>query len=354
MKTDRFEIESLGRNDPCPVCGKKMKNCRGHAGRKRVWAARLFIGIGIACILTLFLWWWRGNDLRQPSTSGQIERYERVLDEYYRGKPAGQWWFITTPRKHEEYTETYAKCAEIEQLLRELVERYHEVTPLTREIASTFTRFYVAIYHDGTMSWQHPGIDDPFALSRIEPNSLLVIFVPKDQIHKLPVGLDHASVMQYHYSWRAVIIFGQAWPDSVLAGLFYHELGHALRDSRHTVGTDEWIDEESEMFWLTAEVLNTVSGDKLFVYLDDVLRRQSFHSSYQSVTHSLTADDLHKFYSCIGPPQPTQETVFALRAAHLIMLGQCLIRTTLPENKWVVHERELFRWVTGLSVPTKS
>jgi len=344
LTTERFEKQNLGRNDPCPVCGKKMKHCRGHAGWKRVRTIGLLLGAGIMCVFAFFIWWLLGNGFRQPSSPWQIERLQRMIVEYSSGHPAEQWWFTTSPRPEDGLTETNAKCLEIEQLLQKLVQQYRDVTPLTREIARNFTRFYVTLYQGGTISWRYPGID-PLSLRQTEPHGLLVIFVPRDKMQMLPLGVGYEA-MQYVPDWRAVVVLGHAWPDSVLAGSFYHELSHALRDSRQPSDSDLRIDEESEMNWLEAEVINAVSGGKLFAYLDSIIQRQSDHSSYQSVILSLTADDLRQYYAYLGLLRPTKEIDNALVATYLIMLGQRLIRTTRPEVVWAAQERELYRWIT--------
>lgn len=189
MTINRLEGQNLGRNDPCPVCGRKMKHCSGHAGRKRVWAVSFLVGVVIACALALFLWWLLSSPsggFHSMSPTEQIERLQRMLKEHFSARPEDEWWLDTWPFREEKFEEANARLEEMSQRLQKLVQQYREVSPLTREIANTFTRFSVAVYYQGGFErLRHPNAD-PIAFPLIEPNCLQVCFIPKNQIQMMP------------------------------------------------------------------------------------------------------------------------------------------------------------------------
>ena len=84
----------------------------------------------------------------------------------------------------------------------------------------------------------------------------------------------------------------------------------------------------------------------MFAHLDSVIQHQADRSSYQAVILGLSADDLRQFHTSLGLSQPTRDVVNALEAGYLMMLGQRLIHTVLPEAAWRAQERELYRWIS--------
>lgn len=345
----------LGRNDPCPVCGRKMKHCSGHQRKFPPWVAvRLSFTLLIFALLAglATIWWVRERAVPNPApqsttpagSSAAITQLQRLLDDHFRGRPWDTWWFTTWPPQPEEFPATIARCDEIQQRITALVTTYRDVTPLTREIASAFPRFRVSVYYQG-ISHQLLLVPNPEA-ALPPPDSFEVCLIPLSEMTN-----DLRSTLLYRREWRAIMAAGFDWPDTAFAALLYHELGHALRHRQSAPSAfaelheDLYADEENEMYWLEAEVINAATYGAFFSTLDDVIKRQPPGAGYQAVILGLRLDDFRRIDELLGGPKVTAGVANLLQYEYLAALGQRLIRTTRPPVTWAAQERELYRWL---------
>ena len=353
MTIDRLERQNLGGNDPCPVCGRKMKNCNGHrlkfSRRTLVCFASTLAIIVLLAGLGMIRWLHDHHQSEQTmserpfrATPQAIARFKQMVEKHAIGSPEDSWWLTTWPHTPEELPATVAKCEAILRKMKTLLSQYRHVSPLAREIADAFPSFNMTVYHRGAR------IKVPALLGNegvvTAGQNLEVCLVPSDEVANMPARFFYLG------DWQSLVLAGVELPDVVFAAMLYHELGHALlhRQDAPSVfaptDSDADVDEENEMHWLGEQVLNAASEGKLLKQLDGIIGRQADRSAYKAALLGWTEEDYQRCYACLGVPRPSRLAQKILDVAIWHALGQRMIRTSLPSTAWVAEERKLYRW----------
>lgn len=215
---------------------------------------------------------------RQPErvvASSEQPKPNLVIVEFFKNHPLiDDFWVIKTPPMGGRDTKLLTQLgndARNETAKIELaIQQYSSVNPLTMEIAAQFPNLKRMIYlRNGNVV--QPGLTE----EEIEKAGFKLLFLPGDQL----MGDEHPSSVYYEHRFGAVMIAALRWPEPVIAGLAFHELGHALRHSQGATSatapanSDWFIAEEVEMHELETEVLDAATAKGYTKWLDKVLAR---------------------------------------------------------------------------------
>lgn len=335
----------LGRNDLCPVCGKKLKRCGGHDERfpwGGLWCGLAIIGIGLGVLYLVDSIWWSRS---APPRAAEVQFSSQRVLQYEAAKPPDRWWLTAVPAL--DTPEAMAELASQLQMqvdrIRRSLERYHTASDLAGEVVAEFPGYWTSYYRDG--------ISHALVTTRDElpaEGALEVCFIPQDQY----ASGQHASYCYYRKGWGALMLAALEIPDGAFTGVLFHELGHAVhhRQGRPSAtaapGTDLYITEEVEMHGLETAVFDAVSGGRFTAALDAIIARLLAATNVQEVIVSITQDDLRQLDAAIGAVAAGRTVTGILGAHYVYALGSRFIQHRPGVAQGLAQHIGLYRWLT--------
>lgn len=330
------------RNELCLVCGEKLKYCAGH-GRFRV-QGRYVVLILIAVVIAALAFSLRfsGDGDAADISAAEIESHKAMLTAYAQSKPADVWWLNRVP-KDEELELTVASFEAAEAHARALLGTHRNVSLLAREVADAFPAFFVSIFTSGaSMNVSRAGA------TTLPTESLEICFIPREEF-----TFGHASLLYYREDWRAVMMAGISFPDSLRAAMLFHELGHALRHraAGGAVGARDpatYAAEEVEMHELGALILNAASGGAYFREVDAILDRAPQPVQWKRAALAATRADLERLDRAIGCEHAGLAVSLITVAEHLTVAGfRAVDRTVRDERARREEKRSVYQWLAN-------
>ena len=339
----------LGRNDPCPTCGRKMKKCPGHGRKIPPWVlVRLALSLPVLLVLvglTLFssLSW---RPPPAPSWEERVAASVQLIQGFANRKPPDRWWLETMPdlASSESQLALMATTDAVQAKIHRLLGQYRSVSALAGEIATVFPQSWVSIYNRGiTQALVRGDPTQPFSPS---PEAIEICFIPHDQRSH---G-RHPSHFYYHAAFRGLMLSALEFPDRVMAGLLFHELGHALRHRQGAASatapsdSEAYAQEEVEMHALEADVFNAVSAGRYYALLDAVVDRPPLAADEREAIVKLTASDLAALDEALGASGCGTAVANALTAQYAFSVGLRYVQRNCPEAERPTRSVQLYRW----------
>lgn len=345
MATAAPQPGKLGRNDPCPVCGKKMKKCLGHGqdDSRFPWGGLVF-GLVLIGAINLALYLAYGQPAAVPQPGGSVEVHLELVSAYAAAKPADRWWLATVPRvdSAEDLARVVALMREQSQRVRTTLQRYAGVNELARAIAEQFPSVWA--------SYDAGGFTQTVVQSAVEPRlegDLEVCFVPQDQF----AAQGHPGNFYYRPEWEALMLAALDAPDGAYAGILLHELTHALRHRQGrlspstSVSSDAYVAGEVEAHELESAVFDAVSGGAFTAALDAVIDRAPAAADCRAVVLGLNREDLRRLDAAIGATHAGMTITRTLATHYVYALGSRFISRRGDPTQHPTQRIALYRWM---------
>jgi hypothetical protein len=280
--------------------------------------------------------------------------YRAVLNEYIRrhNMPDRAW---LTGR--EDIGQEIVALQSFTTRLGGLLDRYKDVSPLSRRIHGEFRQFRVSKFTNGVSYDPMPPPPDGNIEAMMLSHMMMLevcILPPAQRNH--PMLLPNS--MYYYQQWQAVMVDSLEWTDEFLAAIAYHEFGHALRhridrapSSTAAGNSDLWISEEVEMHELEMHVLDASVQGRFNPLLDNIIARVGDRGAspetYQELADAITIEDWQAFDALFGI-QPAGPRTNSLHAAQFVIsLGFRFIeRTGSPADRRAL-QTGYYRFVMG-------
>ncbi len=333
---------SLGRNDLCPKCGKKIKHCLGHRST-RSWRMSGLLAVLVFAVAAAALYdgaaraWnaWRMSDL---------EQLRAAMDSHIKSKPLDSWWMLAPPLATTPGEVHWAIRRTEDVRLRILgdMERYRSLSPLADEIYREFSKLRVTYFKDGLSTFLALSTDSP----PIQERMLEVCFVPRDQA----VRYAFPSSCYYRQDWRALMLAAVRYPDIVFSGLVMHELGHALRHQQGVPSavapqqSESYILEEIEMHKLENAVYNAETDGRYYGRVDRIIARESDARDFRDAVLGITQQDLVELDDVLGAHSAGQAVSNSLTMEHVFSVGLRHIELRVPPDEQLAQKVALYRW----------
>lgn len=324
---------------------KKKKTSRGYSRYKLP---------SVVVILVLFcivVW----HFTRDGDRSGQAQMPARppalteVVDTYLAQKPVDEWWLTVVPplEPGEEAIEVANHSAALAEQIARLLSKWQNVSPLAGDVAKTFPSFWVTFFNSGISTSITVG-EDPEKVRLPHTYSIEICFIPRDQFfpYRLP------GHFYYRQEWGALMMAALEYPEPVLAGLVFHELGHAYRHRQATASSvapqfsDLWIMEEVEMHELEAQIFDAVSAGAFLAHMDAILARPPRPRNIYEAVNRLRLEDFRYFDAMLGTRDCGPILRAILSAQYILSLGFRYIDQSVPTGKRLGHKIALYRWWT--------
>jgi hypothetical protein len=334
------EKKKLGRNEPCPICGKKMKNCAGH--KKQMSEKNKFPYILGAIVILLIV-----GLIVVRKIFEQEYNYERtkanfiqVIDEYASAGNSAKWWLQTY--KMANFEDQFSKMESEKNKVSGLLQKYRDTNELTQKIYKRFDKLELSIFQNGISQILKRGkVGEDLNLG------LEVCFIPKDQIH-----YNHPNSLYFKQQWNALMIYAFKFPDLFYAAVLYHELGHALYfDEGKPSATAPmfsrlYLDEEVDMTELESEILNVGSGGEYYSTIDALLEEYVSVDDFRELFSKVTVEDLIRIDRSLGLKRTSKEVRSNLGCQHFLALGFRYIDSlNLSEEEKRQRKIDLMSWV---------
>lgn len=247
----------------------------------------------------------RESATEQPSQTSVSPRahYRTLVNAYLteHSKFQDKFW-LTGEVDHNNPMPHVERVAKWSNNLRQQMERFGSLNDLTKRIMQHFMDFRT------TMA---------VGVGQGEASMDIMVGAKKDlqkDMEKIQQMLEVCAVPQnrwdmdrypspvfYFSSWRAVKVVAVEMPTLYQIALFYHELGHALRDrvdnapSAHAPAkSDLWIEEEVEMHELESAILNQGTNGQFFD-LYKKIRARTKNGDMNDVIKATTTEDLNEY-----------------------------------------------------------
>jgi hypothetical protein len=251
--------------------------------------------------------------------------------------------------------------------LRGLLDRYKDVSPLSRRIHGQYRNFLPSKFVNGISQslMNQPRQADG---SELTAEQLVALFhAQSNQLEvclMTPAQRNHPDLLPnslyYRKEWGSVMADSLQWSDAFLAAITYHEFGHALRhrvDAAPSAtapgNSDLWISEEVEMHELEYQVLDMAVQGRFSQQLDRIIDRVPESDVtlefYRSVADAISAQDWQDFDNLFGLRSAGPKMTSIHCAQFLISLGFRCIERLFPEQERRNRQIEYYRFVTTLS-----
>ena len=287
----------IGRNELCPICGKKMKKCPGHD--KRNWRKGCLIVSGLCSAVVIFFlvinFVSQNNEnstlaaMKESTIQTQVEGLDlsftsitkSLSPEYFKSRSKNSSWWMETIESVgvPEVEKMNQKKEEINQILNK-----YAVLLEVAKIKKAFPCFYVTLFDIKETKLALIGSD---MIKTLEDSKKCfeVSFAPKKQMAQ--IGFSP----QYFHPWKVLVI--PAWKFDVekyFDALIIHEMVHAYeRNSNMTK-----IEYTKEMS--TAEEVKAFTVE--FAVLDYATNGQ-YKSAIQALILEKNETDVHEFFKKI-------------------------------------------------------
>lgn len=347
MATTSPQPRKLGRNDPCPVCGKKMKKCLGHGrdSSRFDWNG-MFLGLSFigVIILALYVYEYERTPAQPAPNAGSVEAHLELVSAYAAAKPADRWWLATAPPvdSAENLAKVVALMEEQSQRVRGTLQGHAGINDLARAIADQFPSVWISYDGGGFTQTVVRSVTDP----RLE-GALQVCFIPQDTHARQ----GHPAHFYYRPEWEALMLAALDVPDGAYAGILLHELGHALHHRQGTlspttsVDSDTYVAGEVEMHELESAVFDAVSGGEFTAALDAVIDRVPSATDYRAVVLGLNREDLRRLDAAIGATSAGVTITRTLATHYVYALGSRLISRRVDPAQHQAQRIALYRWI---------
>ncbi len=332
-----------GRNDRCPKCGAKNKHCEcipSDATRKRN-----FYGIA-ACALVLIglIIMLRPKAPGAMSSRPNTSNYNRTIDQYLAGhikKPDG-WWLINSQPPSRELDRVIKQTKVEAEVVKQAIERYRSTSPLTQEIAKAFPKFHFSLTIGGSsVTLAHH--KDELSIDPI--TGLEIAFIPMMEKD------FHPSRLYYDAKIKRLALAGITWPEKVLPGFLYHELGHGWYDQQGkpsaTAPPDSelFAQEEVEMHELQNEVFNKASDGAYAKTLDALLDARK-PDNWQDAALGITPAEMQRLDDVLGCRDAGEVVANMMGGQYSFALGtRYITRDTMTPEVKTAWKTQLYRFL---------
>ncbi len=335
-----------GRNAICPKCGEKNKNCQCdplEAARKRrsigTLVGALVIIVAVALINPAKLLMPKPAAAPPPDAIEFRQTMDHYLDAHNR---RDEWWLINSQPPPEELNALIKQMSTQEEIVKQAIEQYRSVSPLTTEIAEAFPKFYFSLTIGGS-SVTHSRKKNATDIQPISGQE--IAFIP------LTEKTTHPAMMYYDPTIKRLALCGITWPVKVLPGLLYQDLGHALYhqagkpSALAPQGSDLYVQEEVEMHELANEVFNKATNGAYYQTVDSILDQRR-PDNWQDAVLGVTPSELQQLDKVLGCENAGEVVANVMGGRYPFTLGiRYITRDTMtPEVKdaWKV---QLYRFL---------
>ncbi len=327
----------IGRNDTCPTCGKKIKHCQGH---KKSWRTPLLVILALV-IGSIVVW---NLFLRQPSEEQQLADLKVILQENIKARPPDQWWLqndVALPLNSEARSRIFSHKNQALKMLW----RYRDTSHLSGSIAQSFKDFSPTIWTPQGSMMIYEGEATWMAASRNDMPELC--YIPR--IHMQA----HPATLYYSREWGALMLAGLEYPEPVLAGLLYHELGHAYihqilkaPSANAQEGSDAYNQEEVQMHDFESQIYDRASEGKFFKRIDAILARYPKAVSYKEVVLHLTPFDIQQLDLALGCEKCGPTLASPMLAQYCFAIGSRWIDKNTADSEPITGRKmTLYDWL---------
>lgn len=202
----------------------------------------------------------KGKESTETKTTKKQEavslRDSSLISDYLsaHSKNRNNYW-LTGEESAKQQTEKVRKYV---KELKTIMPEYENAHPEAERILSMFERAAFARFEDGALIYMKEGVDVQKPTSRFA-----IVFVSANQVGHPAIG--RSNNVFYHGKFNAVFITALEMPNSIKAGLLYHEIGHALRaqndkSSSAPMWSYQWVKEEVEFHEVEEDVFDVASN----------------------------------------------------------------------------------------------
>ncbi|EKD46151.1 MAG: hypothetical protein ACD_68C00131G0004 [uncultured bacterium] len=275
-------------------------------------------------------------------TSGKIPI--QVQQQYFLNKLPAQYWLVGFPTDYHDLQEKLiAKGEELTRKCEEALQKFRDLSPQAKEIASTFPKLGNAFFN-GVTTVQ---LTTSLTGLRASQTQLQVCWTPQFWHNRMPAS------MYYERAFHAVLACGFDWPELALQSVFLHEAGHALCHHQNEMsafappGSDLYIDEEIVMHELEALAVNQATSGKYFALVSEIAARAD---DWKQAISSIILDDLKKLDELYQAQGASQEVADLISSQLIIIVGFKSVEKQIPTNDASTLQnakREVYRQITS-------
>lgn len=332
-----------GRNERCPVCGEKNKNCTC-SPRKSI---RLYVVGVVAMAIVAMTLLSRSRNPEAPTpaakpahTEASMAPLRTVLNKYLEQHTAQDaWWLVANNN-----ADMAAENQQMERRRQEIIDvlaKYRDVSPLTKQISTAFTRFAMSMTI-GNATVMH---GSEKKIEEFKNSDMEIAFIPKQEEGR------HPAALYYDATQRKLAMYAVNWPKRLFAGLIYHELGHGLAHKQGKAsalaldGSDLWIEEELEMHELEDVVIDKASDGAYFTALDRILDQQP-SATWRDAVLNLTLADMQRLDTVLECRNAGPIPANTLGAQYMFAVGSRFIARSQESDAQKATEKiQLYRFL---------
>lgn len=340
IKGKETKLKKQSPNDVCSKCGKKIKHCKGHFRPLRV----LSIVLSLLFLLGFTYWAYSKKSFRSnlDDFSGLKAIYSQRANLPDTGWLEGEY---NSPSDVDK--ETILKIMEHKDQVMDILEKYKDVSPLSKAISSKFPNLYPCIYTPKGSGVLMLEIDSLLYNHR-DKGFLALCYISKAYVK----NHGHPSNIYYKPSWKAVMITAMDYREPILAGFIFHELGHAYfhsdqkSSSEAPRGSYSYNQEEVLMHDFGSLIYDRATGGRFSDSIDAIVKRCSRYSSYKEVVLGLTLSDFDSLDSSLGCSN-MGATLYAMIFPHnCFAVGSAWIEKHFPQQEWDAKKIEMYDWLS--------